>query len=85
MRYYAKVSTLEDREDLEKFTMDELHGILISYEMRTGKEKSSKRETTFKESKATRNHEHVPNQNHSDISDEEEANFIRKLNKGSGK
>ena len=65
--------------------MDELHGILISYEMRTGKEKSSKRETNFKESKAIRNHENVPNQNHSDISDEEEANFIRKLNKGSGK
>jgi hypothetical protein len=27
----------------------------------------------------------VPNENHSDISDEEEANFIRKLKKGSGK
>jgi hypothetical protein len=27
----------------------------------------------------------VPNQNHSDISDEEEANFIRKLKKGSEK
>jgi hypothetical protein len=27
----------------------------------------------------------VPNENHSDISDEEEANFIRKLQKGSGK
>jgi hypothetical protein len=85
MRYDAKVSTLEDREDLDKLTMDELHGILIAYEMRTGQEKSSKRETTFKASKETKNHEHVPNENHSDISDEEEANFIRKLQKGSGK
>jgi hypothetical protein len=37
MRYDAKVSTLEDRENLDKLTMDELHGILIAYEMRTGK------------------------------------------------
>jgi hypothetical protein len=36
MRYDANVSTLEDREDLEKITMDELHGMLIAYEMRTG-------------------------------------------------
>jgi hypothetical protein len=48
MRYDAKVSTLEDREDLDKLTMDELHGIRIAYEMRTKQEKSSKRETTFK-------------------------------------
>jgi hypothetical protein len=27
----------------------------------------------------------VPNENHLDISDEEEAKFIRKLKKGSGK
>ena len=37
-RYYAKV--FEHREDLDKLTMDELHGILIAYEMRTGKENS---------------------------------------------
>jgi hypothetical protein len=39
MRYDAKVSTLEYREDLDKLTMDELHGILIAYEMRIRKEK----------------------------------------------
>jgi hypothetical protein len=85
MRYDAKVSTLEDREDLEKLTMDELHAILIANEMRTGQEKSSKSETRLKESKATKNHEHMPNENHSNISDEEVANFIMKLHKGSGK
>jgi protein involved in sex pheromone biosynthesis len=36
MRYDAKVSTLEDREYLEKLIMDKLHGILITYEMRIG-------------------------------------------------
>jgi hypothetical protein len=44
MRYDAKISTLEYRENLDKLTMDELHGILIAYEMRTGKENSSKGE-----------------------------------------
>jgi hypothetical protein len=40
MRYDAKVSTLEYREDLDKLIMDELHGIIIAYEMRTEQEKS---------------------------------------------
>jgi hypothetical protein len=65
--------------------MDELRGILIAYEMRIGQEKSSKREASFKTSKETKNHENVPNENHLDILDEEEVNFIRKLKKGSGK
>jgi hypothetical protein len=40
MRYDSKVSTLEDRKYLDKLTMDELHGILTAYEMRTMQEKS---------------------------------------------
>jgi hypothetical protein len=43
MRYDAKVSTLEDREILDKLTMDELHGILIAYEMRTWARKTIKK------------------------------------------
>jgi hypothetical protein len=35
MRYDPKISTLEDRENLEKLTMDELHGIITTYEMKT--------------------------------------------------
>jgi hypothetical protein len=58
MRYDSKVSTLEDRGNLDKLTIDELHGILIAYEMRTGQENPSKGEATFKSSK-TKNHEHV--------------------------
>jgi hypothetical protein len=85
MKYDSKVCTMEYREDLNKLTMDELHGILIACEMRTGQENTSKMETTFKASKSKKNHEHVPNENHLYISDEEEANFIRKLQKGSGK
>jgi hypothetical protein len=42
MRYDAKISTLEDRLDLDKLTVDEPHGILIAYELRTGQERKKK-------------------------------------------
>ena len=48
MRYDVKISTIEDRNDLDTLTVDQLHGIFITYEMRTKNDKSSKRETTFK-------------------------------------
>ena len=34
LRYDAKVSAIEESRDLTKMTMDELHAILTSYEMR---------------------------------------------------
>jgi hypothetical protein len=79
--YDPKVSTLEDQENLEKITMDELHGIIIVYEMRMGQEKTSKGETTFEVSKGTKKHENVSNKRNSNKSDEEEENFIKKLKK----
>jgi hypothetical protein len=39
MRYDAKISTLEDKPDLDKLTVDELHGTLTTYEMRIRQEK----------------------------------------------
>jgi hypothetical protein len=36
LKYDVKVSTIEETRDLTKMTMDELHGSLIAYEMRTG-------------------------------------------------
>jgi hypothetical protein len=38
LKYDAKVSAIEETKDLTKMTMDELHGSLIEYEMRTGTE-----------------------------------------------
>jgi hypothetical protein len=35
----ARISTIEEIKDLDKLTMDELHGILIVYEMRIKEEK----------------------------------------------
>jgi hypothetical protein len=35
MRFDPKISTLEEREDLNSISMDKLHGIFTTYEMRT--------------------------------------------------
>jgi hypothetical protein len=35
MRFDPKISTLEEREDLNSISMDELHGIFTAYEIRT--------------------------------------------------
>jgi hypothetical protein len=40
MRYDAKISTIEDRPDIDTLTVDQLHGIFIAYEMRTRNDKS---------------------------------------------
>jgi hypothetical protein len=80
MRYDAKISTLEDRPDLDNLTMDELHGILTTYEMRTWQERPTKEETTFKASKEKKQ-EQVSNEDQSEILDEEIANFVKKLKK----
>jgi hypothetical protein len=85
MRYDAKISTIEDRPELDKLTVDQLHGILTTYEMRTGNEKPSKGETTFKASKTKMKQEKKTNEELSDISDEEISNFMKKLKKGTGK
>jgi hypothetical protein len=48
MLYNPKVSTLEDRENLDQLTMDELYGIFIAYELRLGHDNLPKGEVTFK-------------------------------------
>ena len=50
MRYDPKVSTLEERDDIKKVKVDELHGIIIAYEMRNGQNGSSRKEAAFKAS-----------------------------------
>jgi hypothetical protein len=34
MRFDPKISTLEERADIDSISMDELHGIFTTYEMR---------------------------------------------------
>jgi hypothetical protein len=42
-RFDSKISTLEERTHLDTLEMDELHGILTAYEMRTSGENSFKK------------------------------------------
>ena len=85
MRYDAIVSSIKDREHLDKLTMDELHGILIAYAMTIRHQKPSKKEETFKASKETKNHEKMQNKIPYNESYYEEANFLRKLKKGTSR
>jgi hypothetical protein len=72
-------------KDLDSLIMDELHGILIAYEMRIEKENPSKIEADFKESKKTNNIEHETRDSSNDELYAKEDYFVRKLKKGSVK
>ena len=86
MVYNPKVSTLEDRQDTENITLDELYGILIAYELRIGQENHSREEATLNIVKNPKDQEQRFKSNpQEDSFDEEEANFIKKLQKGLGK
>lgn len=48
LRFNAKVSNTKEKKYLKDINMDELHGILTTYGMRTRKEKSILKELTIK-------------------------------------
>ena len=75
MKYDSKVSMLEEWDNLDKLTLDELHGILTAYEMRTRIHESSRKEVAFKSS----------SKNKSENLDDEEALFIKNIERGTGK
>ena len=75
MKYDSKVSTLEERNDLDIVTVDELHGIFTAYGMRMGQNEPSRKEAAFK----------ARSKNQLENLDDEEALFIKKLEKGTGK
>ena len=84
--FNSKVSALEERTDLDTLEMDELHGILIAYEMRTSSENPSRKEETFKASKRDKKKVETEISNHEDSEEDvEEANFVKNLRRGSGK
>jgi hypothetical protein len=86
MRFNPKISSLEERLDLNSVSMDELHGIFIAYEMRTEQENLDVKEAAFKASKRSKQKKKEQEEyiSSSDISedDEEVANFVKRLNKG---
>jgi hypothetical protein len=48
MRFDPKISALEERMDIDGFSMGELHGIFMAYEMRIKQENLVTKEATFK-------------------------------------
>jgi nitrate/nitrite-specific signal transduction histidine kinase len=86
MRFNPKISTLEERSNINSIRMDELHGIFTAYEMRTEQENPDVKEATFKAFKISKQNEKKQEEhsNNSDVSeyDEEVDKFVKRLNKG---
>jgi hypothetical protein len=84
MIFDSKISSLEERANLGTLSMDKLHGIFTTYDMRTKQLNPLTKEETFKASKNI-NKKHrknsKPSCNCNDDSNEYEEmdNFIRKL------
>eukprot|EP00253_Pinus_taeda_P027051 PITA_27051 len=80
LKFESKVSAIEEKENLRILTMSQLHGILTAYEMRKGGP-SDRREAAFKASGKGDYYEasHVLEE------EEEESNFVRNLQRGSGR
>jgi hypothetical protein len=51
MRFDPDISALEERAYLKSISMDELHGIFTTYEMRNEQENPNIKEASFKASK----------------------------------
>jgi hypothetical protein len=86
MRFEPKISALEEILDLNSISMDQLHGIFTTYEMITEQENLDIKEAAFKASKKSKQkgrqkEEHSSNNDVSE-DDEEVANFVKRLNKG---
>jgi hypothetical protein len=86
MRFNPKISALEERSDLNSISMDELHRIFTTYEIRTEHENPDVKEAAFKASKRSeqKKKEHKEYRSTNDVSedDEEVTNFVKRLNKG---
>jgi uncharacterized protein YktA (UPF0223 family) len=71
MRFDPKISTLEERVYLDSISMDELHGIFNTYEVRIEQENLGIKQKAFKESKISKkkgNKKENEYRNNSDIS-----------------
>ena len=79
-RFNPKVSAIEETVDWETLTMNQLLGNLTAYEMRLPQKKPSPREVAFKTEKKKEEEGDICS-----FSDEEEENFVKKLDRGSGK
>jgi len=79
-KFDSKVSVIEEMKDLDTLKMDELHGILIAYEMRKGC--PSSKGAAFKASKSKKGKEWNTNSDNSNV-ESELVQFVQILKKGS--
>ena len=84
MKYDSKVSTLEEQDDLDALIVDELHGIFTAYEMRIAQNDSSRKEAAFKAINESKKYK-SPSKNYTNILDDEEALFIKRIDRGTRK
>eukprot|EP00253_Pinus_taeda_P021736 PITA_21736 len=78
-KFDSKVSAMDEKQNLQSITMSQLHGILTAYEMRKGGP-SDRREAAFKASGKGDYNElgHMSEE-------EEESNFVKNLQRGTGR
>jgi hypothetical protein len=81
-KFESKVSALEEKQDLQNLTVVQLHGILTAYEMRRGGP-SEVKEAVFRTS--TKGMDVQITEGSGYISEEDEINFVRKLQTGTGR
>ncbi|XP_043698531.1 uncharacterized protein LOC122649347 [Telopea speciosissima] len=77
--YNPKVSAIEESKNLNELSLDELHGILTTYEMRMVKPKSTEKEVAFKAMKKLK----IKQENDNEDSDDELIAYLaRKFKNG---
>ena len=81
-KFESKVSALEENKDLQNLTMVQLHGILTTYEMRRGGP-SEVKEAIFRASTKGKEVQEIKGSGY--ISEEDEVNFVKKLQLGTGR
>ena len=79
-RFDSKISVIEEAKDLDTLKMDELHGILTTYEMKKGG--PSSKDVAFKASKSKKGKERNDCSDESDV-ESEFAQFVGKLKRRS--
>jgi hypothetical protein len=90
MRFDPKISFMEEREDIGILSMEELHGIFTSFEMRIKQENPVMKEVVFKGSKKTKEKNKKNSKldcscNDGSEENEEVEKFVRKLKIRTGK
>ena len=78
-KFESKVSAIEEQHDLQSITMSQLHEILTAFEMRKGGP-SDMREASFNASGKGE-----LNESRHTSEGEEESNFVKNLQRGSGR